>query len=261
MKNQILKGEKNIKINKIDYESKIGEENTNSYGSIMKIIKFNNQRDITVQFDNGYIVQKTRYDQFCRGGISNPYDKSIFGLGYIGEGKYKPSINGKHTKQYIRWHKMMQRCYGNENRPTYKDVFVCDEWHCFQNFAKWYDENYYEIDGENIELDKDILFKGNKIYSLETCVFVPQCINLLFRHADRGECPIGVEKDKRKNIIKHYRVVFFQFVKYYLTPEEAFESYKEHKEMYIKEVADKYKKYIPEKLYNAMYNYQVEITD
>ena len=29
----------------------------------------------------------------------------------------------------------------------------------------------------------------------------------------------------------------------------------------IKEVADKYKPYIPQKLYDAMYNYKVEITD
>ena len=156
---------------------------------------------------------------------------------------------------------MMQRCYGNENRPTYKDVFVCEEWHNFQNFAKWFDDNYYEINDEMIELDKDILFKGNKIYSPETCVFAPQPINLLFRHADRGEYPIGVEYVKLKNTKKCYRAVFSQLDKYYLTPEEAFEFYKEHKEMYIKEVADKYKKYIPKKLYNAMYNYQVEIID
>lgn len=43
--------------------------------------------------------------------------------------------------------------------------------------------------------------------------------------------------------------------------EEAFYKYKEAKELYIKEVADKWKNQIPEKVHNALYNYVVEITD
>ena len=42
---------------------------------------------------------------------------------------------------------------------------------------------------------------------------------------------------------------------------EAFLCYKTEKEKYIKEVADEFKPYIPQKLYEAMYNYKVEITD
>ena len=43
------------------------------------------------------------------------------------------------------------------------------------------------------------------------------------------------------------------------TVEEAFNVYKTIKENYIKEVANKYK--IPEKLYQALLNYQVEVND
>ena len=46
---------------------------------------------------------------------------------------------------------------------NYLDVTVCEEWHNFQNFAKWFYENYYEISGEKMRLDKDILIKGNKM--------------------------------------------------------------------------------------------------
>jgi len=45
------------------------------------------------------------------------------------------------------------------------------------------------------------------------------------------------------------------------TPKEAFDVYKIHKETLIKQIADKYKDQIPQKLYDAMYKYEVEITD
>ena len=233
----------------------------------MKIIKFNSQRDIAVQFDNGYVVQKTHYDQFRKGSLSCPYDKTLHGIGYLGEGKYITNINGKQTKQYMCWYSMIKRCYNlkiKEKHPTYKGCTVCEEWPNFPNFAKWYDENYYEINEERMCLDKDILIKGNKIYSPETCVFVPQYINTLFvkNDSDRGVYPIGVLYDKRKGRIKRFRATLLRkSIGLYFTPQEAFEVYKKHKELLIKETAEKYKEYIPEKLYKVMYNYQVEITD
>lgn len=151
--------------------------------------------------------------------------------------------------------------------PTYKGCTVCDEWHNFQVFAKWYDENYYLLDDQRTELDKDILIKGNKTYSPETCVFVPQRINGLFtkREKDRGNLPIGVSLHKKYN--KYYSRYNNGLGKTihlvsYNTPEEVFYlGYKPHKEQLIKEIADEYKGKIPQKLYEAMYKYEVEITD
>lgn len=108
------------------------------------------------------------------------YDKSAYGVGYIGEGAYKISFKRVFYPHYIYWRTMMKRCYSDHFHtqfPTYKDCSVVKDWHNFQNFAKWYDENYYEIGEEMMHLDKDILVKGNKVYSPETCVFVPQSIN------------------------------------------------------------------------------------
>lgn len=76
---------------------------------------------------------------------------------------------------------MLRRCYDKqfqERQPTYKGCIVCEEWYNFQNFAKWFDENYYEIEGEKIALDKDLLKLNNKIYSPSTCCFLPQRINV-----------------------------------------------------------------------------------
>lgn len=191
----------------------------------------------------------------------------------MGEGKYKPTNNNKYTKQYSYWKHMLRRCYSNEyltKEPTYLDKIVCKEWHNFQTFAKWFDENYYEIEGQRMQLDKDILNKGNKIYSPQTCIFVPQRINNLFvkRDSKRGRYPIGVYLDKYTNRFKAHISIEHEdgskrqkHLGRFNTPEEAFEVYKIEKEKYIKEVAEEYKDKIPKELYDAMYKYEVEITD
>jgi hypothetical protein len=163
---------------------------------------------------------------------------------------------------------MLKRCYNVEYSKkdnAYMDCEVCDEWFNFQNFAKWYDENFYEIEGEKIHLDKDILIKGNKIYSPETCVFVPARINILFAKSKskRGDYPIGVHLDKRTNkFISSCRdKTKYDYLGSFEVIEYAFQTYKIHKEKLIKQVAEDYKEKIPAKLYNAMMNYIVEITD
>ena len=128
-------------------------------------------------------------------------------------------------------------------------------------------KNYYEIPNENMQLDKDILIKDNKIYSPKTCIFVPQRINKLFtkRQNDRGLCPIGVTERKNNKYKKFESRCSIGNGKrislgYFYTKEEAFKAYKEYKEKYIRQIADEYKsKYpnFPQKLYDAMYNYQV----
>lgn len=114
-------------------------------------------------------------------------------------------------------------------------------------------------------LDKDILFKLNRIYSPNTCCFTPEKINLLFcrRQNKRGDFPIGITYDKNYN---QYRSQLNKNNKRissgsFNTPEKAFQAYKKEKEKYIKEMADQYKDKIPQKLYEAMYKYEIEITD
>ena len=97
-------------------------------------------------------------DNLKKGKVKNPYHPSVYGIGYIGIGKHKVSINGKHTKKYTRWVDMHTRSYCqkfHDRQPTYKDVEVCEEWNNFQNFGDWDDKNYIE----GYHLDKDILSK------------------------------------------------------------------------------------------------------
>ena len=163
---------------------------------------------------------------------------------------------------------MFFRCYDTKNikrYPTYQDVSVCEEWHNYQNFAKWFEENYNPEVMEGWHLDKDIIVKGNKIYSPETCCFVPSDINYLITKANsiRGDYPIGVKFNKKRNkfyaILTKYNKPFL--VGTYTTAEEAFYAYKEAKEAHIKEVADKWKEQITDKVYKSLINYKIEITD
>ena len=194
--------------------------------------------------------------------------KLVYGIGindYEGNIKY----NHVHIPSYHTWGQMLKRCYSKEfldRQPTYRGCSVCEEWWSFSNFKKWFDENYIE----GYCLDKDILFKGNKIYSPETCCFVPNEINVLLCKNDsrRGKMPIGVYERKMANGYKYVAYVNNNTKKHFHlgtfdTPEEAFQAYKQAKEAYIKDIATQYynEGKITEKVYNALMNYKVEITD
>ena len=252
-----------------------GEERLNNFGSRMGIVGYRNAHDIDVYFPQyNWTTKNVEYKNFKKGKIKCPYERRVYGIGYLGEGKYNAYENGKATKCYDTWRSMMQRCYDpklHEKFPTYINCEVCEEWHNYTNFGKWFNENYYEVVGEKMGLDKDILNKGNKIYSPENCLFVSNNINVLFVKHDklRGDCPIGVHYNKRdKKFVAQCNIYDYEenkskikYLGYYNTPEQAFKVYKEYKEKYIKEVADYYKDLIPVKLYDALYKYEVEITD
>lgn len=249
-------------------KNRIGETNINRYGSKMEIIEYNGAFDVIVKFENHGYITKCQYTQFKAGRVKNPYDRSVLGIGYIGEGKYKPSNNSKITRIYETWHGMFERCNNEKalkRNPTYRGCTVADEWHNFQTFAKWYEENYYSIENELMHLDKDILIKGNKVYSPQNCVFVPESINLLFtnRNNHRGKHPIGVywKEHNQKFCANGNNKNKREYLGLFDTPIEAFNAYKKHKENIIKIVANEYINRIPEKLYHALINYKVELND
>jgi hypothetical protein len=234
----------------------------------MTIIEYVNANDITVKFENGYVTT-CQYDKFKNGSLFNPYDISVYEHGYIGEGNYKTHLSDKTlTIQYAYWRGMLRRCYDkkvSKKHPTYENCIVCEEWLCFQTFAKWFGNNYYEIKDDRVDLDKDILHKSNKIYSPDKCAFVPHRINTLFtkRQNDRGEYPIGVTYNKKldKFIARCCILDDRKYLGLFNASKEAYFTYKEFKEQYIKQIADEYKSFIPKELYDAMYRYEVEITD
>lgn len=98
---------------------------------------------------------------------------------------------------YRVWSNMLQRCYSakkQESYPTYKGCTVSGNWLKFSNFKSWMEKQ----DWEGKQIDKDLLFEGNKIYSADTCVFVTQMVNsfTIDSGAARGEWLIGVYWNK-----------------------------------------------------------------
>ena len=252
---------------------RLGERRYNYQGCLMEITEYNNSLDIAVEFKDIYKAKiHSYYHHFLSGNIKNPYYPSVSGVGMIGI-KYPSREKGKHTKEYQTWRHMLERCFDEktkEKRPYYKDVTCCKEWLLYENFYEWLhsQENFDKwLNGERWALDKDILIKRNKVYSPETCCLVPYNVNCLFtkRNSCRGTLPIGVIEHNGKfiaecnNPFKPYK----NYLGIYSTQEEAFFVYKECKEIIIKQVAqiEFDNGNITEKCYNAMMNYQVEITD
>lgn len=234
----------------------------------MKIIEYNNSNNILIEFQDEYkTIVHGAYREFKNGTINNPFFKGVSGIGCLGNTKTK--TNNITKKSYNLWVNMLKRCYdikAQEKQPTYIGCTVCDEWLIYEKFEIWYNQNYYEIGYEDMQLDKDILVKGNKIYSPKTCVFVPQTINKLFlkRDSTRGKYPIGVTFHKRDKIYESHCSIGTDISKYlgrYNNEIDAFESYKKFKESRIKEIADNYRDKIPKNLYEAMYNYVIDIND
>lgn len=190
--------------------------------------------------------------------------KILFGIG-VNDYEYPIQSNGVMLTSYAKWKSMLQRCYSEKyvnRRKCYVGCSVCDEWLRFSNFKRWFDKNYVE----GYYLDKDILVNGNKVYSPETCCFVPHEINELIeiRKNKTNKFYQCVEISKNGNfrarIKRHGRREYLGTFK---TPEEAFNAYKQGKIAYVREVADAYYKEgkITKEVYDALYRYEPKFKD
>lgn len=251
-------------------EYRLGEKRINYQGQKMEIVKYQNCHNVDIKFESGSLVKNRRYNLFLSGSVSDPLYPSYLGVGYIGVGKYKTRNNNIKTTAYIHWGSMLTRCYAEKyiERANYSNCVVCNEWLNFQNFAKWHEQNYYELKDESVELDKDIISKGNKIYSPEKCIYVPHKINTVVcnRHNDRGNYLLGVTKIQAKGRKKAFYASCNKnnkefYIGIFETEQEAFYAYKKVKEQVIYELADSYVGKIPNRVIESIKNYKIEITD
>lgn len=253
--------------------SRLGEEKSNNQNCSMKIVKYNKYDDIIVEFQDKYKAEvHTTYNNFKKGNVKNPYHPSVYGIGIIGV-KYQAKINSHMTKEYMAWNNMLKRCYNKDFKKkcdTYTDATCCEEWLLFENFYEWIHSqpnfnNWYQ--GNKWAVDKDILTKGNKIYSPETCCLVPPNVNALLLKCDksRGAEPIGVNRkaDGYQARCQNPFLNSYEYIGFYDTKINAFRAYKKYKENLIKQVAQEEfdKGNIIKSCYEAMMNYKVEITD
>jgi hypothetical protein len=147
-----------------------------------KIVNYTNAKNVEICFIETGSLMLASAGEITRGRVKDRMLPTIYGIGFIGIGDHKTRINGKPSKVYNVWVSMIQRCYSEKcqvTNPTYKDCTVCDEWHNYQLFAKWFYDNHIK----GYHLDKDIKNKGNKIYSPENCLFASQKENTAFAFA------------------------------------------------------------------------------
>lgn len=188
----------------------------------------------------------------------------VCGIG-INDRTYPTKIKGKQTKEYIIWYNMLNRVYSKthlEKRPTYAGCCISNTFRYYHLFHVWC-QTQIGFNTIGYDLDKDLLIKGNKQYSEDTCVFIPKEINLLLitRKLNRGIYPIGVTKSGSKFQAQCNLVGKRIYLGTFDTPELAFQAYKTFKEAYIKEQAELYKDSIDPRAYIALLNYEVSIDD
>lgn len=174
---------------------------TNEGYAIEVIEKLDDGNRIIIFLDDYGYEKEVNYVNIKCGKIKNPYHKSVYGIGYLGGNE----IDGV-AKEI--WKSMMQRAYNpkfHEKQPTYKEVEVDERWHNCQVFVEDIEKmpgySMFDENGRVYQLDKDILVKGNKVYSKDTCVFVPCAINsfMINNRSDKGDLPTGVCWDKQNN--------------------------------------------------------------
>jgi len=190
----------------------------------------------------------------------------VYGIG-INDWVGKIEVDGKKIKQYKLWQSMLKRCFDEkfkQNRPSYQDVTCSKDWLSMTKFI----EDVSQMKGFGFsgwELDKDILVKGNKLYSKDNCCFVPQELNTLLIKSDnsRGEYPVGVSFRKAKGKFEAYLNVNgkAKHLGLFNTPEEAFQAYKRAKEAQIKAVAEKWQHMLDNRVFQALMEYEVNIND
>ena len=243
------------------YEGKLFPTKQNG---TLEIIEYVSAKEITIRFvDTGYTT-RCRLENILCGEVKDRLKPSVYGVGIVGE-KY-PLENGKQSKEYTVWVGMLDRCYStaNNTRKTYDGCEVTSSFRYFPFFKDWC-HNQVGFGEKGFALDKDILVKGNKVYSPETCCFVPQEINNLLTNKKTGsksiKSGVSFNKEHGKYIVRFSKGSKTKHIGYFVTELEAFLAYKEAKEQQIKVVANRWKDQIDPRVYDALMNWEVDITD
>lgn len=249
--------------------NRIGEIRTNkAQGLDMKCIEWYGGK-LKVKFLKSGYETIAEWREFNNGGIVDYLSPTIYGVATVGN-EIDIFVNGKQIKEYCLWTGMLTRCFSDNYKKTnaYRDVCCSTEWLYFPNFYKWLHKqsNYINIMKERVEIDKDIIKPGNKIYSPDNCCVVPYYINrLLVKPYIRKDntCSTGVcRKTDNKNIfiaLCHCKDGQ-KYLGSFSSEMEAFNAYKNFKEEYIKMIAEKEysQNRISKKCYNALMNYEVK---
>ncbi len=258
-------------LNNVNYKDCVGKVCKSLNSGDFKVLKYNDARNVEIRFFNTGFEAIAELGSIRKGKVKDPHVPSVYGVGVLGT-KYQAKVNGRNTKEYELWRDMLRRCYSDSLKkryPTYIDCEVSDNFKSYEYFYEWcHNQVGFGNDGNGnpFHLDKDLLTKGNKVYSEYSCVFIPAEINklLIKRTASRGEYLIGVSwSNTNKAFVARVRKSKGkqECLGLFNTEIEAFNAYKTAKESFIKEQAEKWKSQIDQRAYEALINYEVSIDD
>ena len=246
----------------LKYEGKVFTMNSDL---TCKVIKYTDKNNVLVEFESGQ-TYNVDMSSLRRGSVRDRYGEKVCGVGI------NDVVGSSTTHKDVRmlWKGILTRCYGRKVTEAYKGCSICVRWVKLSNFIADIEKipNFDKLFKQGWSLDKDILVKGNKVYSPETCCIVPSEVNQLFisQKQNRGRLPIGVifnaiDGSFTAQLSKRLTDGKQRLRKNFKTVEEAFLFYKESKESYIKTVANMYKDRLDFRCYEAMVNWVVEEDD
>lgn len=235
---------------------------TNSEGDVL-VVGYEGYKKVLVKFSDGTQTY-CRAADLLNGEVWNPNRPRLYGVGFFGQG---PHIHGgkRAKREYRCWRSMMERCYSEryqQQKPTYGECSVDTQWANFQEFAEWcqwqvgFDKGWH--------LDKDILIKGNKIYSPDACVFVPNEVNCVInmQKSTRGLLPVGVTYAQQGKYRAQWQEGGVQRYSPVMSdPMKCFKIYKENKERVVKNLAEKWKGLIDDRVYYSLMSFEVLVDD
>ena len=153
-------------LNDISYKDCVGKVCKSLNSGDFKIVKYNDARNAEIQFLNTGFEMFARLGDIRNGNVKDPYSPSVYGVGILGA-KYPITINSILTKEYTLWCSMLKRCYSNaykKRQPTYKGCEVSNDFKNYEYFYEWCHKQV-GFNNKDWQLDKDLLTKGNKVYS------------------------------------------------------------------------------------------------
>lgn len=200
--------------------------------------------------------------EIVRGVVNDVFYPKYYGVGYIGQGCYSPKDN---RMNHMRWQDILRRCFDPDfkHNSYYKNCTVEEAWHNFQNYMGWA-VLQKGFDNKGWHIDKDLLSRtGQPHYGPETCVFLPRVLNMALIPPKVGSdgFPSSIRYNEKCN---NYYIICPQINKKSRhvgscsTLEEAFEIYKNHKELYVHKLAEKYRKDISIKAFEALMDWKFE---
>lgn len=226
------------------------------------------------------------------GDENNNWYKNLL---YVSEKDYKDLKAGKVTwqelnleQEYIEYRNkaslhaykiyngILKRCGDTVDddsvRSCYDKSKMCQLWlDNPKEFVRWYLEHYYECDGEEMDVEKDLFGDGSGLYCPEFCCIAPKGLNTLLANAKThykdGETPdntlpLGVRYNGKTN--KYHAEIQFTGTEEIITlsewdtAEDAFAEYKVMKKADILKVVAGYKAKIPEDIYKKFLTVEVK---